>query len=68
MKGDKHDLNDILDRLYESKYSYLTKEDFYPILDERCYKSGVEDIYGGDNFADYCKDMFEYLEETGYYD
>ena len=31
-------------------------------------ESYVEDINGGDNFADYCEDFFELLEEEGYYD
>ena len=46
----------------------LTEIDFYPPSDERYLESYVEDIYGGDNFADYCKEFFEMLEEEGYYD
>jgi hypothetical protein len=45
----------------------LTEVDFYPPSDNRILKSNVEDIAGGDNFADYCEDMFELLEEEEYY-
>ena len=45
----------------------LTKEDFYPPVDDRCLKSNVYNIYGGDNFADYCEDMYEMLEEEDYW-
>ncbi len=36
--------------------------------DNRTWKSYVCDIYGGDNFADYCKDFFKMLEEEEYWD
>lgn len=48
--------------------SCLTEVDFYPPPDKRVLKSVVRDISGGDNFADYCKDFFDMLEEEGYYD
>ena len=47
---------------------YLTEDNSYQSYDNRYWKSYVEDIDGGDNFADYCRDFFEMLEEEGYYD
>lgn len=44
------------------------EQEFYPLSDKRTWTSNVEDIDGGDNFADYCKEFFELLEEEGYYD
>ena len=46
----------------------LTEEDFYPPSDDRIWTSNVEDINDGDNFADYCEDFFEMLDEEEYYD
>jgi hypothetical protein len=46
----------------------LTELDFYPPSDHRTWKSNVKDILGGDNFADYCEEFFELLDEEGYYD
>lgn len=41
----------------------LSEEDFYPPQDSRKYRSGVNDIYGGDNFADFAKDFYEYCQD-----
>lgn len=60
MKKDKYDFSDLLQ---EESCDYLTEEDFYPPSDNRVFTSYVEDIDGGDNFADYCKDFFELYEE-----
>jgi hypothetical protein len=65
MKQDKYDVNDLLQ---EEAKDYLTEEDFYPPSDNRVLKSYVEDIVNGDNFADYCTDMFELLEEEDYFE
>lgn len=46
----------------------LTESDFYPPSDDRVWKSYIEDIVGGDNFADYCADFFELLDEEEYFD
>ena len=46
----------------------LTEEDFYPSSDNRVWQSNLRDISGGDNFADYCEDFFEVLDEEEYYD
>lgn len=45
----------------------LTDSDFYPPCDYRVWQSNVEDIDDGDNFADYCEDFFELLDEEEYY-
>ena len=45
----------------------LTELDFYPPSDSRTWKSNVKDIIGGDNFADYCEEFFEMLDEEEYY-
>ena len=46
----------------------LKESDFYPPSDDRDWKSYVYDIVGGDNFADYCEEFFELLDEENYYD
>lgn len=46
----------------------LTDSDFYPPYDDRVWQSNIEDINGGDNFADYCEEFFELLDEEEYYD
>ena len=38
------------------------------LFDDRTWKSNIEDIDGGDNFADYCEYFFELLEEEEYFD
>lgn len=54
--------------LINEEYYYLTEEDFYPPSDNRIWKSGIDDIEGGDNFVDFCEEYFELLEKEGYYD
>ena len=46
----------------------LNEQSFYQPSDDRVWTSNVEDIEDGDNFADFCKDLFELLEEEEYYD
>lgn len=46
----------------------LSEDDFYKADDDRCWESYVDDIDGGDNFADYCESFFEMLDEEGYWD
>lgn len=42
----------------------LSEKDFYPPSDDRCWKSNLDDIKGGDNFADYAEYYFRtYIEE-----
>lgn len=62
------DFEDILSELDEQYTDCLSEQDFYPPEDDREFKSYIRDIDGGDNFADYCKDMFDLLEEEGYWD
>lgn len=68
MKNNEYDINKILNELKKQSYDYLTEESFYPPSDNRTWKSNVEDIDGGDNFADYCGYIFKLLEEEEYYD
>ena len=60
-----YDFSDILDDQYTFE---LSEQSFYFQTDNRALESYVEDIDGGDNFADYCEDFFELLEEEGYYE
>ena len=36
-------------------------------FDNRIWKSNVLDINGGDNFADFCEEFFEMLDEIEYW-
>ena len=64
-KNDKYDFSDIL---VEQDVTELTEQDFYTTSDNRYLESYVEDIDGGNNFADFCEYIFELLEEEGYYE
>ena len=44
-------------------YYELTEEDFYPPEDTRLINSGIEDVFGGDNFEDYVKWFYSNYEE-----
>ena len=67
-------LNRFLDPVDDEDYMLtnndccLTESDFFPPSDNRVWKSNVNDISGGDNFADYCQYIFGVLEEEEYYD
>ena len=53
----------------DCNYIYTDIEKYlYSSSDDRVLTSNVEDIEGGDNFADYCKEFFEMLEEEEYWD
>lgn len=39
-----------------------------PISDNRTWNSYVYDIYGGDNFADFCEEFFELLDAEEYWE
>ena len=68
MKNFEYNIDEILNELEEQSYGYLTEESFYPPHDNRCFKSYVEDVNGGDNFADYCEYFFRLLVEEDYYE
>lgn len=51
---------------YELKKQSLREQDFF--IDNRTWKSNVRDIYGGDNFADFCEEFFEMLDEEEYFE
>lgn len=54
-KNDTHKLDDTV---------ILSEKDFYPPPDTRCYKSGIDDIRGGDTFKDYAEYFWqEYCDE-----
>ena len=55
---DNHDTNKNDLSLQNLDTYILTEKDFYPPEDTRLYKSGIIDIYGGDNFSDYAKYFF----------
>ena len=59
---------DYEDCMYTDDDFYLEESDFYPPPDNRVWKSLIEDIDGGDNFADYCKDLFKLLDEEEYWE
>lgn len=56
---------DKLDYMYNR---VLREQDFYPPPDDRVLKSYIDDIEGGDNFADYCDYIFEILDEEDYFE
>lgn len=63
-KDNKCDIDNILNMQYDD---CLSEFNFYPPTDNRILESYIEDIDGGDNFADYCEYIFEILEEEDYY-
>lgn len=44
----------------------LTEKDFYPPEDTRLYQSGIDDIYDGDNFAEYVESFWDMYEDEIY--
>ena len=45
-------------------YYELSEKDFYPPEDKRVFRSGVNDIAGGDNFEDYAEYFYNnYADE-----
>ena len=70
MMIDRNNNKNIYDYIF-SQYDYRLdeiEEDFYYLSDNRVWTSIVEDIESGDNFADFCKEFFELLDEEEYYD
>ena len=62
----KHILNQ-QDCYLEDEF-YEIYNDTYHLEDKRVWTSNIEDIYGGDNFADFCVDYFKLLEENEYFE
>ena len=54
--------------LKQSLPPVLSEKDFYPPQDNRCWQSGVDDISGGDNFAEYAESFFKMCECEEYLD
>ena len=48
---------------YYQQSPVLSEKDFYPPQDNRYWQSGVDDIQGGDNFAEYTEECFKISEE-----
>lgn len=63
--SNEYNFDDMTNKQYDK---CLSETDFYPPSDDRTFKSYVEDIEDGDNFAEYCECFFEMLEEEGYYE
>lgn len=69
--GNRKTLNNIIkqqDALLDDDSSCLTDEEWYLSPDDRYWQSNIEDVEGGDNFADYCKYFFNLLEEEDYFE
>lgn len=56
------------DYMWTDDNTCLKESDFYPPSDDRVWKSNIDDIEGGDNFADYCEDFFRMLNEEEYWE
>lgn len=56
------------DMLEEQDYCPIELDDLFTNTDDRVWKSYIDDINGGDNFADFCEEFFELLDEEGYWD
>lgn len=56
------------DILEEQDYYPTEFDDLFTNVDNRVWKSYVRDINGGDNFADFCKEFFEILDEEEYWE
>lgn len=48
---------------YMVGYYEVKESDFFPPQDNRYYASGIEDIDGGDNFAEYAEWFWEIYED-----
>lgn len=68
MMNNRYNFDDLLNKSDERVDDCLTEKDFYPPADDRHIKSNIQDIYGGDTFADYCGYIFNILEEEDYYE
>ena len=51
---------------YELRQQTFREENF--AVDNRVWKSNVRDVVGGDNFADFCEEFFESLDEEEYFE
>lgn len=59
---------DYEDYIWKDDDFCLEQSDFYPPPDDRVWESYIEDIEGGDNFADYCREFFQMLDEEEYWE
>jgi hypothetical protein len=56
------------DVLEEQDYYPTEFDDLFVSTDDRVWQSNVRDIKGGDNFADFCEEFFEILDEEEYWE
>ena len=56
------------DMLEEQSCCPTELDDLSVSFDKRVWKSYVRDIDGGDNFADFCEEFFEMLDEEEYWE
>ena len=63
--NDRFTYEDILE---EQGYCSTEFDDLFANTDGRVWKSHVKDINGGDNFADFCEEFFEMLDEEEYWE
>ena len=63
--NDRFTYEDILE---EQDCCPIKFDDLSVNADDRVWKSYVEDIDGGDNFANFCEEFFEILDEEGYWE
>lgn len=63
--NDRFTYEDILE---EQSCCPIEFDDLSVNTDDRVWKSYVEDIDGGDNFADFCEEFFEMLDEEDYWE
>ena len=52
-------MNEKACELTELDFHELNQRSFYPPQDDRIYTSGIDDIDGGDNFAEYAEYFWE---------
>ena len=57
------DLRKYLTEYLDEHYPVLTERDFYPPADPRVRRCGVDDIPGGDNYADYFNWFYDIYSE-----
>ena len=68
LKEEGFHLEDEFYKIDDNTY-HNDRDNFYlPLEDNRVWTSNIEDINGGDNFADFCEDYFKLLEEEDYFE
>lgn len=63
--NDRYTLEDMLE---EQDFCSTEFDETFLYIDNRMWQSNIEDIKGGDNFADFCEEFFEMLDEEDYWE